>query len=136
MGSRTLIRILVRGAILIFLGALMSFVSAAYLVGAKPGRMGMVPLSEVVKGCPSWLKRTDYFLFAYLGLVLLWLALRAPETFHWRKVELPAVAGFVIFSAFSMAFYVSSFSMLFGKLFGPEDVRVLVDCSDSRCSAQ
>ena len=95
----------------------MSWISAAYLSGAKAGRMG-IPVSEVVKDCPAWLKRTDYFFSAYLGLVLLWLALRFPEVFHGRKVELPATAGFVIFSAFSMMFYVGAFSMLFGKLFG------------------
>ena len=102
-----------------FLGAFMSWISAVYLSGAKAGRMALIPASEVVKDCPAWLKRTDYFFSAYLGLVLLWLALRFPEVFHWRKVELPATAGFVIFSAFSMMFYVGAFSMLFGKLFGP-----------------
>jgi hypothetical protein len=107
----------------LFLGALMLFVSAAYLSGAKPGRMGMIPVSEIVKGCPTWLKRTEYFFSAYTGLICLWLALRVPGIFHWRKVELPRMIGFVIFSAFSMTFYVSSFSMLFGKLFGknPQD---------------
>jgi hypothetical protein len=101
-----------------FLGAFVLFVSAAYLSGAKPGRRGMIPSSEIVKGCPTWLKRKDYFFFAYMGLIFLWVALRAPRIFHWRKVELSATAGFAVFSAFSMTFYVSSFSMLFGKLFG------------------
>lgn len=93
------------------------FVSAAYLSGAKPGRMG-IPVSEIVRGCPTWLKRTVYLFDTYMGLICLWLALRAPGIFHWRRVELPAITGFEIFSAFSMTFYVSSFSMLFGKLLG------------------
>src|SRR5258708_26229061 len=92
-----------------FLGALVSFVSAGYLSGAKPGRIGMIPFSEIVKGCPTWLKRTEYFFSAYLGLIFLWIALKAPGIFHWRKVELPTIPGFVIFSAFTVSFYVSSF---------------------------
>jgi hypothetical protein len=100
-----------------FLGALVSFVSAAYLSGAKPGWRG-IPFSETVKGCPTWLKRRNYFFSGYLGLILLWDALRVPGIFHWRKVELPPVAAFLDFSAFAMLFYASSFSMLFGKLFG------------------
>ena len=101
-----------------FLGALVSWISAAYLSGAKAGRMGLIPIGEVVKDCPTWLKRTNYFFFAYTGLIFLWVALRAPGIFHWRKVELSATAGFVVFSTFSMMFYAGSFSMLFGKLFG------------------
>jgi hypothetical protein len=101
-----------------FFGAFLSWISAAYLSGAKAGRMGLIPLSEVVKDCPTWLKRTNYFFFAYTGLIFLWVALRAPGLLHWRKVELPATAAFVFFSAFSMLFYVGSFSMLLGKLFG------------------
>ncbi len=100
-----------------FLGALVTFVSAAYLSGAKAVWRGM-PIGEIVKNCPTWLKRTEYFFSGYLGLIFLWEALRVPGIFHWRKVELPPVAGFVIFSAFSMTFYMGSFSMLFGKLFG------------------
>jgi hypothetical protein len=100
------------------LGASVLFVSAGYLSGAKPGRLGMIPGSEIVKGCPTWLKRTEYFFSAYMGLICLWLILKVPGIFHWRKIELPAVAGFVLFSAFAMTFYVSSFSMLFGNLFG------------------
>jgi hypothetical protein len=100
------------------LGASVLFVSAGYLSGAKPGRLGMIPVSEIVKGCPTWLKRTEYFFSAYMGLICLWLVLKAPGIFHWRKIELPAVAGFVFFSAFAMTFYTSSFSMLFGNLFG------------------
>jgi hypothetical protein len=100
-----------------FLGAFVAFVSAAHLSGAKAGWRGM-PVGEIVKNCPTWLKRTDYFFSGYLGLILLWDALRVPGIFHWRKVELPPVAAFQDFSAFAMSFYVSSFSMLFGKLFG------------------
>ncbi len=96
----------------------MLFVSAAYLGGAKPGRMGMVPFSEIVKGCPIWLKRAEYLFSAYMVLICLWVALRAPGIFHWRKVELSLTAGIAVFSAFAMSFYVSSFCMLFGKLFG------------------
>ncbi len=99
-----------------FLGAFVLFVSAAYLSGAKTGRMGMIPFSEIVKGCPTWLKKTEYFFSIYLGLICLGLALKAPGIFHWRTVELPTITGFVICSAFSMTFYVSSFSMLFGNL--------------------
>jgi hypothetical protein len=99
-----------------FLGAFVSLIAAAYLSGAKAGRMGLISLSEVVKGCPTWLKRTNYFLFAYTGLIFFWAALRAPGIFHWRKVELPAITGFLFFSTLSMMFYVGSFSMLFGKL--------------------
>ena len=98
-----------------FLGALTSWISAAYLSGAKAGRLGLIALSEVVRDCPTWLKITNYFLFAYLGLILLCVVLRDPEIFHWRKVELSATAGFAVFSAFSMMFYVGSFSMLFKK---------------------
>jgi hypothetical protein len=101
-----------------FLGAIVSFVSAANLSGARPARMGLIPQSEIVKGCPTWLKRTDYFFFAYVVLVLLWFVLRTPGILHGRKVDLPARDGFVIFSASSMTFYAGSFSMLFGKLFG------------------
>lgn len=101
-----------------FLGAFVSWISAAYLSRAKAGRMASIPVSEVVKDCPTWLKRTNYFFFAYTGLIFLWVGLRAPGLFHWGKVELPTRTGFVIFSAFSMTFYVGSFSMLFGKLFG------------------
>jgi hypothetical protein len=100
-----------------FLGSLVLFVSAAYLSGTKAVRMGLIPISAVVKDSPAWLKRIGYFSFAYAGLICVWVVLRTPGIFHWRKVELPATAGFVIFSAFAMAFYVSSFSMLFGKLF-------------------
>jgi hypothetical protein len=100
-----------------FLGAFVAFVSAAYLSGAKAVSRGM-PTREIVKNCPTWLKRTEYFFSVYLGLILLWDALRVPGIFHWRKVELPPVAAFLGFSAFAMSFYVSSFSMLFGKLFG------------------
>jgi hypothetical protein len=100
-----------------FLGAFVSFVLAAYLSGAKAVWRG-VPIREIVKNCPTWLKRTEYFFSAYLGLIFLWGALSAPGIFHWRKVELSATAGFLIFSAFSMTFYMSSFLMLFGKLFG------------------
>jgi hypothetical protein len=101
-----------------FLGAFLSWISAAYLSGAKAGRMALIPLSEVVKDCPTWLKRTNYFFFADTGLIFLWVALRAPGLLHWRKVELPVTAAFVFFSAFSMTFYVGSYSMLLGKLFG------------------
>ena len=101
-----------------FLGAFVVFVSAAYLSGTKAVRMGLVPVSAIVKDCPTWLKTVGYFSLAYTGLICVWVVLRTPGIFHWRKVELPAAAGFVIFSAFAMSFYVSSFSMLFGKLFG------------------
>jgi uncharacterized membrane protein len=101
-----------------FLGAFVSWISAAYLTGAKAGRMGLIPLNEVVKGCPTWLRRTNYFFFAYTGLIFFWVVLRALGILHWRKVELPVVTAYVVFSAFSMMFYVVSFSMLFGKLFG------------------
>src|SRR5256885_2184055 len=101
-----------------FLGALVLWISAAYLTGAKAGRMGLIPLKEVVKECPTWLRRTDYFFSAYTGLIFLWVVLGAPGILHWRKAELPVVTAFVVFSAFSMMFYVGSFSMLYGKLFG------------------
>jgi uncharacterized membrane protein len=101
-----------------FLGALVSWIAAAYLCGAKAGPRGRIPIGEVVKDCPTWLKRTNYFFFAYTGLIFLWVVLRAPGIFHWRKVELSAPTDFVFFSTFSMMFYASSFSMLFGKLFG------------------
>jgi uncharacterized membrane protein len=101
-----------------FLGAFVSWIAAAYLSGAKAGRMGLIPISEVVKDCPTWLKRINYFFCACTGLIFLWVTLRALGLFHWRKVELPAVATFVVFSTFSMMFYVDSFSMLFGKLCG------------------
>jgi hypothetical protein len=101
------------------LGALVAFVSAAYLSGAKAAWRGM-PIAEIVKNCPTWLKRTEYFFSAYFGLSFLWVALRTPGIFHWRKVELPTMTGFVILSAFSMSFYVGAFSMLFGKLFGED----------------
>ncbi|MGD0427859.1 MAG: hypothetical protein ABSC10_14165 [Candidatus Acidiferrales bacterium] len=100
-----------------FLGAMVSWISAAYLSGAKTGRMGMVLASEVVKGCPTWLKSADYFFFAYSGLVFLWVASIAVGILHWSKVELSVVTAFLFFSAFSMMFYLGSFSMLFGMLF-------------------
>jgi hypothetical protein len=102
-----------------FLGALLSWISAAYLSGAKTARMASIPFSEVVRGCPAWLKRTNYFSDAYVVLIFLWLALRTSGIFHWKTVELPVGAGFLFMSAVSMTFYVGSFSMLFGKLFGP-----------------
>ena len=101
-----------------FLGALLSWISAAYLSGAKAGRIAAILVSEVVKDCPAWLKRTNYFFFAYSWLINVWVALRAPGLFHWRRVELSVITGFIAFSALSMSFYVGSFSMLFGKLFG------------------
>ena len=101
-----------------FIGSFVAFVLAVNLSGAKPGRMGMIPQSKITKGCPPWLKKTDWFLFAYTFLAVLWIALRNPGVFHWRKVELSPTDGFFIFSAFSMMFYVSSFSMIFGRLFG------------------
>ena len=104
--------------VLPFLGALVSFSSAGYLSGAKTGRMGTVPICEIVKGSPKWLKWTVYFFSAYLGLVLVWLVVRSSEVFRWRKVEMPTRMAFVVFSAFAVLFYVSSFSMLFGKMFG------------------
>jgi hypothetical protein len=96
-----------------FLGALVSFASAAYLSGAKRGPMGAIPASAIVKDCPSWLKSAEYFFFAYSCVIFLWIAL-----FTWRKVELPAKTSFVLLSAVSMSFYVSSFLMLFWKLSG------------------
>ena len=102
-----------------FLGALLSWISAACLSGAKSGRMASIPFKEVVKGCPAWLKRTNYLSDAYVVLIFLRLVLRTSGLFHWKKVELPAGAGFLFMSAVSMTFYVGSFSMLFGKLFGP-----------------
>ena len=102
-----------------FLGALALFVSAAYLSGVKPGRMGMVPVREIVRGCPNWLKRTQYFFSAYVVLTCLWIVVRASGViFHWRKIELSFVTGIAVFSALAMSFYVSSFSILFGRLFG------------------
>ncbi len=101
-----------------FLGALLSWIAAAYLSGAKAGRMAGIPLSEVVKDCPAWLKRTDYFFSAYAVLIVLGLALRTSGVFHWKQVELPVSAGFLFDSALCMMFYAGSFSMLFGKLFG------------------
>jgi len=101
-----------------FLGALLSWIAAAYLSGAKAGRMAGIPFSEVVKDCPTWLKRTDYFFSAYAFLIFLALALRTLGVFHWKRVEFPLPAGFLFFSAFCMMFYAGSFSMLFGKLFG------------------
>ena len=77
----------------------------------------MVLASEVVKGCPTWLKSADYFFFAYSGLVFLWVASIAVGILHWSKVELSVVTAFLFFSAFSMMFYLGSFSMLFGMLF-------------------
>jgi hypothetical protein len=100
-----------------FLGALASFVSAGYLSGAKAGRMGL-PISEIVRGCPTWLRRTEYFFSAYLALVMVWLVSKSLGLFHWEKVEVPVTTAFVVFSAAAMSFYVSSFSMLFGKMFG------------------
>jgi hypothetical protein len=111
------------------LGALVSFVLAPYLSGTKVGRMG-VSIKEIVKGCPTWLRRTEYFFSAYVALVMVWLAFRSPGVFPLGKVELPARAAFVVFSAVSTAFYVSTFSMLFGKLFGEE----YQDCSSSRAA--
>src|ERR1700730_4094682 len=61
-----------------FLGAFISWIAAAYLSGAKAGRMGLIPSSEVVKGCPRWMKTAGYFFVGYTGLVFLWVALRAP----------------------------------------------------------
>jgi hypothetical protein len=100
-----------------FLGAFVLFVSAGYLSGAKAVGRG-IPFKEIVKDCPAWLKGTVYFFSAYLGLTCLWVALRAPVIFHWRKVALPGIAGLALLSTFAMSFYVDSFSMLFGKLFG------------------
>ena len=101
-----------------FIGSFVAFALAANLSGAKPGRMGMIPQSEITKGCPPWLRKTDGFFFAYMFLALFWIALRNPGVFHWRKVALSQTDRFFIISAFSMMFYVSSFSMLFGRLFG------------------
>src|SRR5277367_2895366 len=70
-----------------FLGALFSWISAAYLSGAKAARMASIPFSEVVKDCPAWLKRTDYFFDAYVVLIFCWVALRTSGVFHWKQVE-------------------------------------------------
>jgi hypothetical protein len=80
--------------------------------------MARIPFSEVVKDCPAWLKRTDYFLDAYTVVIFLGIALRTSGVFHWKQVELPVGAGFLFLSAVCMTFYAGSFSMLFGKLFG------------------
>jgi hypothetical protein len=96
-----------------------SFVLATKLSGAKVGRMG-VSTREIVKGCPTWLRRTEYFFSAYVALVMVWLVFRSLGVIHRGPVELSARTAFVVFSAVSTAFYVSSFSMLFGKLFGEE----------------
>jgi hypothetical protein len=101
-----------------FLGAFLSWIAAAYLSGAKAGRMAAIPFSEVVKDCPTWLKRTDYFFSAYAVLIVLGCALRSSGGFHWKQVELPVSAGFLFVSALCMMFYTGSFCMLFGKLFG------------------
>jgi len=101
-----------------FLGAFVSWISSAHLSGAKAGRMASIPFSEVVKDCPAWLKRTNYFFDAYVVLIFLGLALRTSGVFHWKQVELPVGAGFLFLSAVCMTFYAGSFSMLFGKLFG------------------
>lgn len=97
----------------LFLGALLSWVAAAYLSGAKAGRMAAIPFSEVVKDCPTWLKRTDYFFSAYAALIFLGVALGTAGIF-----KLPLATGFLFLSAVCMIFYAGSFSMLFGKLFG------------------
>lgn len=101
-----------------FLGALFSWISAAYLSGAKAARMARIPFSEVVKDCPAWLKRTDYFFDAYVVLIFCWVAIRTSGVFQWKQVELPPGAGFLFLSAVCMTFYAGSFSMLFGKLYG------------------
>jgi hypothetical protein len=79
--------------------------SSAHLSGAKAGRMASIPFSEIVKDCPAWLKRTNYFFDAYVVLIFLWLALRTSGVFHWKQVELPVVAGFLFLSAVCMTFY-------------------------------
>jgi hypothetical protein len=98
------------------LGALVLFVLVAYLGGARPGPRGMVPFSEIVKRCPTWLKRADYFIFVYGVLIFLWQT--RVLGVHWRRVELSPIAGTAIESAFAMSFYVSSFCVLFGRPFG------------------
>jgi hypothetical protein len=88
-----------------------SWISAAYLSGAKAARMAsipFIPFSEVVKDCPAWLKRTNYFSDAYVVLIFLGLVLRTSGVFHWKQVELPVGAGFLFMSAVSMTFYVGS----------------------------
>jgi hypothetical protein len=62
-----------------FLGAMVVFVSAGYLGGVKPIRIGTISVSEIVKGCPTWLKRTEYFFSAYMALIGLWLVLQSPR---------------------------------------------------------
>jgi len=84
----------------------------------KGGPDGEYPCQRGCQRLPNLAEKTNYFFFAYTGFIFLWVGLRAPGLFHWGKVELPTRTGFVIFSAFSMTFYVGSFSMLFGKLFG------------------
>lgn len=101
-----------------FLGALLSWIAAAFLSGAKAGRMAGIPLSEVVKDCPTWLKRTYYFFSAYTVVIFLGFALTASGFFHWKQVQLPVSTGALFFSAFCMMFYAGSLSMLFGRLFG------------------
>src|SRR5260370_42448704 len=53
----------------LFLGAFVLFVSAAYLSGTRAVRMGLIAISEIVKDYPTWLTRTDAFFFAYLRLI-------------------------------------------------------------------
>ena len=100
-----------------FFGALVLFVLVARLVGAKAGRRG-VATGEIVKACPTWLKRTVHFFSVYLAIVILWLLGRSLGIFHWEKVQLDVRNATVVFSAFAAEFYLASVAMLFGKLFG------------------
>jgi hypothetical protein len=99
-----------------FLGAIASFVLAAFLSGVTLARRG-VPMREIVRQAPTWLQTGTYFFAVYLAIVMAWLLYRSFGISRWAKVELDARTGFVVFSAFSMDFYVNSAAMLFRKCF-------------------
>jgi hypothetical protein len=101
---------------LLFGGTFVLWIPGALLSGMKGGHMGAIPVGEIVRGCPKWLKKADYFLFSYAVLIFLWGILRHFGILHLREGRQPSPETFGIFSGWCMAFYAGVFSMLFGKL--------------------
>ena len=103
--------------VILFGGAMASWLLAAFVsgAGAEAGRMGAIPLDEILSDSPNWLKKSVHYLFGYALLIFLWCVFRG-----LREVPLSSPEVFAFISGGSMAFYAGAYAMLFESLrWGP-----------------
>jgi hypothetical protein len=106
--------------VVLFGGAAASWLLAAFVSGAEAGRMGAIPIDEILSDCPNWLKKSVHYLFSYAVLIFLWSVLRGMGLIPLKEVPQPSPETFAIFSGWSMAFYAGAYAMLFESLrWGP-----------------